>query len=338
LSWANTEQVTVEGQPPKRCKRVKSSVSQLVDRNVWQNMLWKCASELIYKPGCGAVPRITRASTTAVLRHGTRQGAGSYLVEGADNNEQGRRSATRSPNTTRAALLRAFSPDAIRNTALSPTAIPLIRQGRWLYYRHGGEVGTNQWHGSLFEYNRIQKLAAHDWESDRAGLIDHLVRTNSAFVRRPIYKNRRFSTVSAEWQRARQSVPITTTGTTQQFWEFVDNGGLAAWAESNAPVYQGGGPVGVGTVLHVYPCSMSGSISGGPPSGGASATPCPVFNRLRAVSPYPSRHRRSTGRGFWTAGLTYFDSTGTASRHMNRDGFGSQHRERERFSVKLITF
>jgi len=36
--------------------------------------------------------------------------------------------------------------------------------------------GTNQWHGSLFEYNRIQALAANSFFSNQAGIKDALVR------------------------------------------------------------------------------------------------------------------------------------------------------------------
>src|SRR5205807_1456937 len=101
----------------------------------------------------------------------------------------------------------------------------------------------------------------------------------------------------------------------QPFLDFVNNGGLAAWAESNAPVYQGGGPGGASGLCATYTgAACPGVFSGGFPSGGVSATTLgPVFNSLRAVSPYPvATTGDPTGRGFWTAGLTYFDSTGAA--------------------------
>jgi outer membrane receptor for ferrienterochelin and colicin len=63
------------------------------------------------------------------------------------------------------------------NTTISPDAIEEYRVIAGTpsaeYGKAGGFVtdtvlksGTNQWHGSLFEYNRIQALAANSWLSN----------------------------------------------------------------------------------------------------------------------------------------------------------------------------
>ena len=67
------------------------------------------------------------------------------------------------------------------NTSISPDAIQEYRvithDFNAEYGKAGGFVtdtvlksGTNQWHGSLFEYNRVQALAANDFFSNRAGI------------------------------------------------------------------------------------------------------------------------------------------------------------------------
>jgi len=339
---ANTEQVTVEASA-ETVQTSESSVSQLVDRNVWQNMPLEVRNQNSFiNLVAGAVPQDNQGlNNRGASVNGTRQGAGSYLVEGADNNEQGQAGRGQISEYDQGGAATSISPDAIQEYRVITNSYSAE------YGKGGGFItdtvlksGTNQWHGSLFEYNRIQKLAANDWESNKAGLVDHLVRNQfGGSFGGPIYKNKTFFYVSAEVQRARQSVPITTTGTTQQFLDFVDNGGLAAWAESNAPVYQGGGPGGASGLCFVYTgAACPGVFSGGPPSGGASATALgPVFNRLRAVSPYPVASTGSSlGRGFWTTGLTYFDSTGTAVPAYGTVTVSDPNTQNEeRFSVKV---
>src|SRR5258708_16467711 len=93
--------------------------------------------------------------------------------------------------------------------------------------------GTNKWHGSLFEYNRIQALTAEDWFSNAGGVKDHLVRNQfGGSVGGPIVKDKTFFYASFEEHRLRQSTPVTGASVTQQFLAFANDSsptGLAAF-------------------------------------------------------------------------------------------------------------
>ncbi len=53
--------------------------------------------------------------------------------------------------------------------------------------------GTNQLHGSLFEYNRVQALAANDFFSNANGIKDSLVRNQfGGSIGGPIIKDKAF--------------------------------------------------------------------------------------------------------------------------------------------------
>lgn len=318
---AASEQVTVEA-GAETVQTSDSSVSQLVDRNIWQSMPLEVRNQNSFiELVAGAVPQDNTGNNRGAAVNGTREGAGSYLVEGADNNEQGQAGRGQISSADQGGAATSISPDAIQEYRVITNSFSAE------YGKGGGFItdtvlksGTNQWHGSLFEYNRIQKLTANDWESNAAQppQKDHLVRNQfGGSIGGPIYKNKTFFYGAAELQRTRQSAPIKTTGTTQQFLDFVNNGGLAAWAESNAPVYQGGGPDGASGLCAAYlGAACPGIFTGTSPlsAGVSAATLGPVFNALRPVTPYPlaTSNFTTTGRGFWTSGLTYFDSTGTA--------------------------
>src|SRR5438105_3799066 len=67
-----------------------ASVSQLIDRRVWESIPIETRSqnELINLVA-GAVPEGFNQTFRGASVNGTRSGTGNYLVEGADNNEQG---------------------------------------------------------------------------------------------------------------------------------------------------------------------------------------------------------------------------------------------------------
>ena len=87
---AATEQVTVEaGQ--QIIQTEDSSLSQLIDRRVWENMPLEArnANDFINLVA-GAVPEQEAGGTfRGAAVNGVRTGAGNYMVEGTDNNEQG---------------------------------------------------------------------------------------------------------------------------------------------------------------------------------------------------------------------------------------------------------
>ena len=348
---AATEQVTVEA-GAETVQTSESQVSQLVDRNVWQNMPLEVRNQNSFiELVAGAVPQDNTNNNRGAAVNGTREGAGSYLVEGADNNEQGQAGRGQISNYDKGGAATSISPDAIQEYRVITNSYSAE------YGKGGGFItdtvlksGTNQWHGSAFEYNRIQALAANDWESNASGNKDRLVRNQfGGSFGGPIYKDKTFFYATGELHRVRQVLPLTTVGTTQQFLDYVNSGGLAAWAESNAPVYQGGGPGGTSgfcaTFAQLYPgapLSCPGVFTGG--FGVAANTLGPVFNAVRAVSPYPlaTSAFTSKGRGAYTSGdgflpaLTYFDSTGAAVNAYGQVTVADpESQNEERFSVKF---
>ncbi|HET7442310.1 MAG TPA: carboxypeptidase-like regulatory domain-containing protein, partial [Terriglobales bacterium] len=136
-----------------------ASVSQLIDRRAWESIPIETRSqnELINLVA-GALPEGFNQTFRGASVNGTRSGTGNYLVEGADNNEQGQGGvALQGPggaNTT-------ISPDAIQEYRVITNDFPAE------YGKAGGFVtdtvlksGTNRWHGSAFEYNRTQAYTA----------------------------------------------------------------------------------------------------------------------------------------------------------------------------------
>jgi hypothetical protein len=137
------------------------------------------------------------------------------------------------------------------NTSISPDAIQEYRvithDFNAEYGKAGGFVtdtvlksGVNQFHGSLFEYNRIQALTAEDWftnsgrDSNGNQLKDHLVRNQfGGSFGGPIVKDKTFFYATVEWQRLRQATPVTGTALTQQFYDFVNTGAFETFMETD---------------------------------------------------------------------------------------------------------
>ena len=230
---ATTEQVTVEaGQ--QIVETEDSALSTLVDRRVWENMPIEArnANDFINLVA-GAVPEQEAGMTyRGPSVNGVRTGGGNYMVEGVDNNEQGQGGV---------AICGTACGQGGANTSISPDAIEEYRVITHDFSAEYGKVGgfvtdtvlksgTNKWHGSLFEYNRLQALAANDWFSNAAGLKDHLVRNQfGGSVGGPIIKDKTFFYTSFEEHRLRESEPAVGSAITQQFLNFVTSGGLNAF-------------------------------------------------------------------------------------------------------------
>jgi Carboxypeptidase regulatory-like domain len=230
------EQVTVEA-GAQLVQTEDSSLSQNVDRQVWTNMPLETRSQnefLGLVPGAEPAAEANLTTDRGPAVNGTRSGSGNFMVEGFSNNEQGLGGAGSTlvgpggANTT-------ISPDAIQEYRViggTPAAE---------YGQAGGFVtdtvlkgGTNQWHGSLFEYNRIQALAANSWFSNNAGQQDHLIRNQfGGSVGGPIIKDKTFFYFTAEWHRLRTSSPLTGNTFTTDFANFVNSGGFEAFQESD---------------------------------------------------------------------------------------------------------
>jgi hypothetical protein len=234
---ATSEQVTVEaGQQIVQTE--DSSLSQLVDRRVWENMPLEARNTNDFvNLVAGAVPEQQAGATyRGAAVNGTRTGTGNFMVEGVDNNEQGQGGV---------AICGTACGQGGGNTSISPEAIEEYRvithDFAAEFGKAGGFVtdvalksGTNQWHGSLFEYNRIQALTANDWFSNAAGVRDHLVRNQfGGSVGGPIVKDKTFFYATAEEHRLRETAPVSGTSITQQFYNWVDSGQMAAFVNAS---------------------------------------------------------------------------------------------------------
>ncbi|MGC2152390.1 MAG: carboxypeptidase-like regulatory domain-containing protein, partial [Terriglobales bacterium] len=172
-----TEQVTVEA-GAQMVQTEDSSLSQNIDRQVWTNMPLETRSQNEFmgmvvgaEPAAEAMLGTDRGPAV----NGTRSGTGNFMVEGFSNNDQGLGGASTVQGPGGA--LTTISPDAIQEYRVIDGTPPAE------YGQAGGFVtdtvlkgGTNTWHGSLFEYNRIQALAANSWFSNAASQQDHLIR------------------------------------------------------------------------------------------------------------------------------------------------------------------
>ena len=85
------------------------------------------------------------------------------------------------------------------------------------YGRAGGGVvnvstksGTNQFHGSLYEFNRVSALAANTYQNDANGVAKPgFTRNQFGYaIGGPIVKNKLFFFSSTEWTRVRSEPPI----------------------------------------------------------------------------------------------------------------------------------
>src|SRR6266700_3259885 len=215
-----------------------SATSQLIDRRVWEQMPLEARnSNDFINLVAGAVPEQLAGGTfRGASVNGTRTGTGNYMIEGVDNNEQGQGGVS---------LCGTACGQGGANTSISPDAIEEYRvithDFSAEYGKAGGFVtdtvlksGINQWHGSVFEYNRVQALTANDWFSNNKNVRDHLVRNQfGGSLGGAIKKDKTFFYGTGELHRLRQSTPVTATGTTQQFLDFVNNGGFENFIENS---------------------------------------------------------------------------------------------------------
>jgi hypothetical protein len=238
---AATEQITVEA-GEQLVQTEDASLSSDVDRRVWQDMPLEDRSQnefIALLPGAEPAANAMLGTDRGAAVNGTRSGGGNFMVEGFDNNDQGLGgggtigTGPGGANTT-------ISPDAIQEYRVIDT--PSAEYGK-----AGGFVtdtvlkgGTNQWHGSLYGYNRIQALAANSWFSNNAGQIDHLVRNQfGGSIGGPIVKDKTFFFFTVEDQRLRSSSPFVVNDYTSDFQSFVSSGNFEAFNEGTG-TYAGG--------------------------------------------------------------------------------------------------
>lgn len=288
-----TEVVNVEA-AAQLVQSTDSSVSQLVDQRIWEQMPLSVRNQNAFIDlVAGAVP--DSGSTRGSSVNGTRGGTGNYMVEGMDNNDQGQGGRGQLSGYDNGGAVTSISPEAIQEYRVITNSFSAE------YGKAGGFVtdtvlksGTNLWHGSLFEYNRVQALAAQSyfshpyWGSSK----DSLVRNQfGGSVGGPIVKDKAFFYFSTEFHRAREGSPIHAIATTQQFLDFVKSGQFQTFMESN--------PNGVCVQSLGHACA-AGSLS-------HSAALGPIFQKLAAQGPFPlaTSGFSNVGAGLYTEGLTY---------------------------------
>jgi hypothetical protein len=287
-----TVEVSAEAQ---LVQSTQSSISTLVDRRIWENMPLEVRSQNAFiEMAPGAVPDAMAGNTRGAAVNGARGGTGDYLVEGMDNNEQGQGGRGQLSGYDPGGASTSISPDAIQEYRVITNSFSAE------YGKAGGFVtdtvlrsGTNQWHGSLFEYNRTQALAANHFFSNKDGIKDSLVRNQfGGSIGGPIVKDRTFFFTTIEFHRARESSPTSVTSTTQDFLNWVDSGGLADWAESD--------PNGI--CMQYNGAACPGAFS-------HSRTLGPLFKKMADVGPFftgPNQGNVSNiGEGWDTYGLEY---------------------------------
>jgi hypothetical protein len=281
-----TEQVTVEA-GAQLVQTEDSALSQNLDRRVWQDMPLETRSQNEFiglLPGAEPAAQAELGTDRGAAVNGTRSGSGNFEVDGFDNNDQGLGGGGSlvgpgGANTT-------ISPDAIQEYRViegTPSA------------EYGKAGGTNQWHGSLFEYNRIQALAANSWFSNREGLQDHLVRNQfGGSIGGPIIKDRTFFYFTVEAHRLRTSSPLTANDYTSDFQNFVQSGAFETFQETD--------PNGVCV-------ANTGSTCPGLFAG--NATTGSLYNSLMAAQQLPlcgasnCTNLTNVGQGAYTFGTPY---------------------------------
>ena len=270
-----TEQVTVEA-GAQLVQTQDSALSQNVDKQVWTNMPLETRSQNEFLGLlAGAEPAAeANIEDRGPAVNGTRSGSGNFMVEGFSNNDLGVGGAANTIVGSGGAVT-TISPDAIQEYRVIDSTPPAE------YGQAGGFVtdtvlkgGTNQFHGSLFEYNRIQDLAANSWFSNFAGEQDHLVRNQfGGSGGGPIIKDKMFFYYTLEYQRLRTSSPLTGDTYTSDFVKFVNDGDFETFQESN--------PGGICNELLGASCPGAFAASAAYPTGSASLAP--VYSSMAAI-------------------------------------------------------
>lgn len=259
--------VNVDAKAVEQVQTDTSSVSQLIDSAIWQNSPLEVRTQNAFVfLVAGAAPDQGTGRGAAIS--GSRSGTGNFLVEGQDNNDQGQGGAGSTFGVGGAVTT--ISPDAIQEYRVI-THNPSAEYGRAGGFSTDTSLksGTNRFHGSLFEYNRIQALDANDWFSNHNGVKDSRIRNQfGGSIGGPIRRDKTFFFATVEFQRFREGTPVTGTVTTQQFLDFVDSGQFKTFQETD--------PNGL--------CVQTLGV-GCPGAFAHSATLGPLFRQLRTSEP-----------------------------------------------------
>ncbi|MBZ5627648.1 MAG: TonB-dependent receptor [Acidobacteriia bacterium] len=302
------ETVTVEA-GAMGVQTTESSISALIGSNIWGSMPLETRNQNTFiNLVAGATPDVV--STRGASVNGARGGTGNYMVEGMDNNDQGQGGRGQLSGYDSGGAATSISPDAIQEYRVITNSFSAE------YGKAGGFVtdtvvksGTNNFHGALFEYNRVQALAANSFFSNRAGNKDSLVRNQfGGAIGGPIIKDKTFFFYQLEFHRARQAGSLHAVGTTQQYLDWVNSGGLQTWAESSPD----------GICMQYTGAACPGKFA-------AANKLAPIFNSMVKVSGFPvapalpctDASDPCTGQGEYTGAVSALTSTRVAGANLN---------------------
>lgn len=222
--------VTVEAEGVQLVNTESAEISSLVNNTTIQNLPLEVRDATVFVNLVpGSVPSDFNASQRGASINGMRGGMGNFMVDGSDNNDYGQAGRGKNALGTIPGGLVGISPDAVQEFRVVTNNFSAE------YGRSGGFVtdlvtksGTNQIHGSAFEYNRNSATTANDFFSNKVGLRDKLIRNQfGGSIGGPIKKDKAFIFGAVEWQRLRSGTPLTYSSITQQFLELADSGQLA---------------------------------------------------------------------------------------------------------------
>lgn len=205
---AVTETVTITSDAPL-LNRETTSVGQVVDNKtiVTLPLNGRNYSQLVaLMPG--ATPNQGSRATDGVSLNGNRTFQNTYLIDGVDNNNYILGVDTNSTQALRPSV------DAIQEFKVE-SANYSAEYGR----SAGGIIslaiksGTNEFHGSAFEFLRNDKLDANNWFSNRANLTRPPLRYNQfgGTFGGPIWRNKSFFFASYQGTRDKRARTSTTT-------------------------------------------------------------------------------------------------------------------------------
>ncbi len=265
--------VEVQGEAVEQVQTDTSAVSQLIDQQVWQQAPLSVRNSNSFVGLVAGAAGDSGGTGRGFAVNGARTGTGNFQVEGFDDNDQG----------LGGAAIATMSPDAIQEYRVL-TSVPNAEYGR-----AGGfstdtvlKSGTTKWHGSAFEYNRIQALAQNSWFSNHSGLRDHLVRNQfGGSGGGPVYKDRTFFYATVELHRLRQGSPLTFVAATKDFYNFVKSGAFESWMEGSTqqnPAFDAQGNQGIGACPYYTGLKCAGALTDLHTTG-------PVFEKNLAGAP-----------------------------------------------------
>jgi hypothetical protein len=194
----------------------------------------------------GSAPRSPRGSLGSFTVDGQREKSNIFLIDGVDNNDSFRNQASFNQGGVVGAQATLFPVDALAELSVQS-------QGSAEYGRSSGAVvnaviksGTNDFHGSLFDFFRNDKLNARNFFETLPGATKGPFKNNNygGSAGGPVVRNRTFFFVSFENERGRPSSALAISVPGAQ--------DIAAARAANAAAGRAENPLGT-TLLGLYP-------------------------------------------------------------------------------------